>query len=350
MLTDDAGIIVDALTRKPKRGEIAGGVYDPEGSIASGLPTKVFQLRDIPGPGSFNERVDKLYAQGQGELSREQLLGKARDWYTRKRSALEIRLAEMVSIESEYSDSERLKELGDILMGQVGTPPPQGKFVEAEDFFRGGTIRIQINQNKSIVENAQTYYERYQKAGSGLQDVRTEILEVQKRLAVLDSELAELESMESPYAMRAFLAKRRAKTADAKRPYPGIALKRDGWTLLVGRSAKENDELLRKHVRGNDLWLHARDWPGAYVFIKNRPGKSVPLEILLDAGTLAFYYSKGRSSGHGDLYYTHVKYLRRAKDGPKGLVIPTQEKNLHVRLEADRLRSLRSLIGKESDA
>ena len=81
------------------------------------------------------------------------------------------------------------------------------------------------------------------------------------------------------------------------------------------------------------------------MFIKHRAGKTVPLDILLDAGNLAIFYSKGRNNGEGNLFYTQVKYLRRAKNGPKGkapkgLVIPTQEKNLHVRVEADRLREL----------
>jgi predicted ribosome quality control (RQC) complex YloA/Tae2 family protein len=93
--------------------------------------------------------------------------------------------------------------------------------------------------------------------------------------------------------------------------------------------------------------MHARDWPGSYVFVKGRKGKSVPLEILLDAGMLAIYYSKGRSNGGGNLYYTFAKYLRRAKDGPKGLVIPAQEKNLSVRLDDARIRELRSLIGED---
>jgi predicted ribosome quality control (RQC) complex YloA/Tae2 family protein len=73
----------------------------------------------------------------------------------------------------------------------------------------------------------------------------------------------------------------------------------------------------------------------------------VPLEILLDAGTLALYYSKGRSSGKGDLYYTQAKYLRRVKNGPKGLVIPTQEKNIAIKIEESRLRPLLGLIGKD---
>jgi predicted ribosome quality control (RQC) complex YloA/Tae2 family protein len=95
-------------------------------------------------------------------------------------------------------------------------------------------------------------------------------------------------------------------------------------------------------VKGNDLWLHARDYPGSYVFIKHLSGKSVPLDILLDAGNLAIFYSKGRNNGEGDLFYTPVKYLRRARGAPRGTVLPAHEKNLHVKVEEKRLRELES--------
>ena len=110
----------------------------------------------------------------------------------------------------------------------------------------------------------------------------------------------------------------------------------------MGRTARENDALLRRHVKGNDYWLHTRDFPGGYVFIRSLSGKSVPLEVLLDAGNLALFYSKGRTGGKGELYYTQVKYLRRAKDGKTGLVLPTQEKNLSIVLDRKRLDRLQS--------
>jgi predicted ribosome quality control (RQC) complex YloA/Tae2 family protein len=114
------------------------------------------------------------------------------------------------------------------------------------------------------------------------------------------------------------------------------------FRIFVGRTAKENDELLRRKVRGNDWWFHARDWPGAYVFVKAQAGKSLPLETLLDAATLAVHYSKGKTSGQGDVYYTQVKYLRRAKGAKKGTVLPTQEKNLHVKLDPARIERLKA--------
>jgi hypothetical protein len=40
------------------------------------------------------------------------------------------------------------------------------------------------------------------------------------------------------------------------------------------------------------------------------------------------------------MFYAPVKFLRRAKDGPQGVVIPTQEKNLHIKLDKQRLEEL----------
>ena len=111
----------------------------------------------------------------------------------------------------------------------------------------------------------------------------------------------------------------------------------------MGRDANENDELLRHNVRGSDMWLHVRDFSGGYVFIKARPGKTVPLDILLDAANLAVYYSKARNNSKVDLYYTQVKHLRRAKNGPKGLVLPSNEKNLCITPDKERLAKLDSI-------
>ena len=149
------------------------------------------------------------------------------------------------------------------------------------------------------------------------------------------------------FATRYSLAIRYRKSAprrqQQKKTHPGLDYNVNGWYILVGRDANENDELLRHHVRGDDLWLHVRDFPGGYVFIKNKKGKTVPLDILLDAANLAVYYSKARNTGKTDLYYTHVKYLRRAKNGPKGLVLPSQEKNLCIEPDKNRLLRLDSL-------
>ena len=126
-----------------------------------------------------------------------------------------------------------------------------------------------------------------------------------------------------------------------KKTLPGLVFNSAQYQFIVGRTSSENDNLLRKHVKGNDYWFHSRDYPGAYVFIRSAKGKSIPLDAMLDAGNLAIYYSKGRNSGQGDIYYTQIKHLRRVKGGKTGLVIPTSEKNLFIKLDSKRLARLK---------
>ncbi len=342
VLTRTDGSIIDALARKPSKGETSGGNYAPE---ASGSPPREFLARDLPGEGSFNARLDAYYAEHGSELSRVALLERARKYFDQKKAHIETRLASLGKAAADYADAGRYKELGDLLMANQGAAVKDSA-VAVDDFYRGGTVVIRVDAKKSLVGNAQTYYEKSRKARSGALETAAEIESMEAALLLLQSERARIEAEENPYAIRTFLARNRRSTSQAPRKFPGISLEVGGWRILVGRSAAENDELLRKHVRGNDLWFHARDYAGSYVFVQAKKGKSVPLEIMLDAGTLALYYSKGRNSGKGDLYYTQAKYLRRVKNGPKGLVIPSQEKNLAIKIEDVRLRPLLRLTGK----
>ena len=352
VLVDQEGIVVDALARRPRRGETSGQISAIEESVPQLSPgqnparseTRTFEVRNLPGEGSFNRRVEEYYAAQGGALSRERLIAAARERYAKKSRSLETRIAELEKRAEEFRDAERWRELGDILLANQ-SKPIASKYLDCEDFFRGGELSIPVDPRLSIVANAQAYYERHRKARSGLADVESELEIAEASLRSLGEELSVLEKEQNPFLIARAMAKGGAARTSRPRSFPGLSLERSGWLILVGRSAKENDDLLRRHVRGSDIWMHARDWPGSYVFIKAKRGKSVPLAILLDAGNLAIYYSKGRSNGGGNLYYTFVKYLRRAKEGPKGLVIPTQERNLSVKLEEARLKELRALIG-----
>ncbi len=121
---------------------------------------------------------------------------------------------------------------------------------------------------------------------------------------------------------------------------PGLYIKSGDWEIIVGRNAKENDLILRSSTRGNDIWMHTRDFAGGYIIIKAKKNMTVPLEVLLDGAYLAIFFSKARKNNKADLYYTQVKYLKRIKGAKTGLIIPTQEKNLSVDMDEKRVRRL----------
>lgn len=342
---DETGLVLDAMRRNPKRGEITGGRYAPEEAEAvpakPGKPEKTYEVRELPGDGSFNERIDAWYAEHAGALSLEALREQVRKTFETRISRLGASIESLERKKADYEAADTLKEHGDLVMAAMGTVPPGTEWLETVNFYTDRPVRIALDPKKTLPQNAEYFYEQYRKAKSGLADVLAELSEGIAARERMEADRARLLAEENPLLLhKAIRRLRPIPVAPEKKKRPGLSFRKNGWLLIVGRGADENDDLLRHYVKGADLWLHARDFPGAYVFVKARAGKSVPLDILLDAGNLALFYSKGRNAGEADLYYTQVKFLRRAKNGPKGLVLPTQEKNLRVKADAARLKTL----------
>ncbi len=336
ILTENDGTIIDVLSRKPGKAELSGEIYLP---VFGPEPAKNYNIREYPAGISFNEFIDSFYRDQGSALSMDKLSEKLGKYFSIKESGLDDRIAKLGNRADEYSDPERLRELGDILMANQGCATP-GSGIELEDFYRAKKVFVKLDSSKSIVENAQSYYDRAKQAKGRLAETLAEIKHLKAQKEALKKQKEKLFADGNPWEIRAFLEKNEKEKAGQGKTSPGLKFTHNGWTMLVGRSAAENDELLRHHVKGNDLWLHARDYAGSYVFIKAVPKKSFPLELMLDAGMLALYYSKGRTKGFGDVYCTLSKQLKRVKGGPKGLVIPAQEKNLRVKIDEAKIRQL----------
>ena len=128
-------------------------------------------------------------------------------------------------------------------------------------------------------------------------------------------------------------------TRRARRRPTASSARRRGAPILVGRGADRNDELTFKVARGNDLWLHTRDVPGAHVVVP-LAGRPVDGETLLDAATLAAHHSNARGEAQVDVIYvaaqTRAQAARRAARARHAL----GRQDLRVRLEPARLERL----------
>jgi len=286
------------------------------------------------------EDIDDTEGGFPWDFTKPTALEKAEKWYNSARSKKESALHNLEAKQEAFKNSGQLKHQGDLILSFGHLLDGKSRYLECEDYESGKTVRLLIDPKKNAQENAADYYKQYKKAVSGAEEIVTDIEIIKKQIEKLDSLYQEMLNEKNPVKIEQLLRRDTTPKQQQKKSHPGLDYTVNGWYILVGRDANENDELLRHHVRGDDLWLHVRDFPGGYVFVKARKGKTVPLDILLDAANLAVYYSKARNAGKTDLYYTHVKYLRRAKNGPKGLVIPTQEKNLCIEPDKARLTRL----------
>lgn len=369
IVTDSRHIIIDVMKRKPKRNEIGGIHFEPETACDSVLPAelpgdsplgthnisdttvqtteslnlrkkRIYEVREHPNTISFNEYIDTWYSEHGTALSLEALKDQVQKLFSAKTGRLEAAIAGLERKIKSAAEAELLKEQADILMANLADISPGEEWFEGENFYSGGIVKIKLDPLKSAVQNGEHYYELYRKAKSGLEALQKDYENSKIELSKLEKKEEKLLAIENPLELYRILRNEIRSKKQEEKKRPGVAFMSNGWMIFAGRDASENDELLRHHVKGQDVWLHTRDVPGGYIFIKSKKDKSVPLDVLIDAGNLAVFYSKARNAGEADLYYTFVKYLRRAKSGPKGLVIPTQEKNLHIVVDDNRLRRL----------
>jgi predicted ribosome quality control (RQC) complex YloA/Tae2 family protein len=66
--------------------------------------------------------------------------------------------------------------------------------------------------------------------------------------------------------------------------------------------------------------MHAADYPGSHVVIRNANKKELPQRTLVEAAQLAAFYSQGKKQPKAAVHYTLKKYVNKPKGAAPGLV------------------------------
>jgi predicted ribosome quality control (RQC) complex YloA/Tae2 family protein len=107
--------------------------------------------------------------------------------------------------------------------------------------------------------------------------------------------------------------------ASKGRPYRSILV--EGFEVLIGRSAADNDALTFRVGKPHDSWLHvAGGTPGSHVIIRNPERVVVPKSVIERAASFAAWYSKARSGGSVEVHHCKVSDVRKPRGAPTGLV------------------------------
>ena len=341
IVTDENNRILDLMLRRPGRDEVTGNIFQPQIREKS---DREFTVREHEG--SFNAFIERTCGEDQQEDELSSLLKKAQSLRERESARLETSLRSARKTLEENSRSEELRYEADLLSANTYLIRHGDDHVDIKDWANDRMVRISLDKALSPGANVQALYDRYQKAKGAAANAKAEMERLEAELSQLqarfDRALQKTDDKGADIArLKALVSKfESSQQTPDRQDMPGIRCETGGFTIIAGRNAKENDELLRHYAKPADLWLHTREFPGGYVFIRFRKDKTVPLDVLLVAANIAILYSKGRNQTSVDLYYTQVRYLRRAKDGKTGLVLPTQEKNLTVKPDFSRLAGL----------
>lgn len=197
---------------------------------------------------------------------------------------------------------------------------------------------IELDPRLGPVENAQSYFGAYQKAKLARATLPPRIAQTRQKLTWLDEITILLNQAETYDEIssiatdleQAGLYTPRPGTPRQKKPLPPRTFhSQDGFTILVGRNARQNEALALRRAQPHDLWFHAQGRPGAHVIVVTG-GRPVPTGTITTAAALAAYYSQGREEGRVAVNYTECRYVRRIPGGHPGQVRYNYERTVYV--------------------
>ena len=338
IITKEDGTILELLFRRPQRGERQGEKLIEDVRTEEGK--KKWEVRPYEGQ-SFNAYLDRYEESESRDEKRDELISILTLRRDKEISALEERLRKQNERIDKTLEYEEVKHTADLLSANIYLLKKGMDSVTITDWERESSITIPLDPALSPNENLEKWYSRYRKDKTANALSKEEAERTEKEIEERKAFYSSLLSPETPLErLKKEAQGESSKEERIKEGRPGVWLKSNGWDIIVGRNAKENDEILRSYTRGSDIWMHTRDFSGGYIIIKAQKDRTVPLPVLLDGASLAIHFSKARKNGKADLYYTQVKYLRRVKGGKTGLVLPTQEKNLSAEEDETRVRRL----------
>lgn len=303
---------------------------------------------------SLKELFDYLYVE---KIEKERLKNlssalstRVEDFYKKGRKRLKTLREDLKKGEDAYS----YKKKGDLITANIYQLKRGVKEItlnSLEDPFE--EITIALNPAKGPAENAQKYYQRYQKLKKSCHHLEKEIRKVKNELKYLSQVLASIEqakkeddllSIWEELEEEGYIKQRKRKASKKRASKPLHFLSSQGYDIFVGRNNRENDYLTMKMAHREDLWLHVKDLAGSHVIIKRHTKEDIPLTTIEEAAILAACYSRGQQSSKVSVDYTLVKHVQKPKEARPGMVYYKEYKTIDVEPDQEIIERLKKEI------
>jgi predicted ribosome quality control (RQC) complex YloA/Tae2 family protein len=223
-------------------------------------------------------------------------------------------------------------EIANIIMANMHAIPERSESAELIDFYTNKKIKIKLNKNLNAQKNAAEYYRKSKNQKIEVEKIKENIGNKIDEINKISIHLYEIEKIKFQKELKKYFKEHSLIKEDKgdKEVELFKHFKFEGFEILVGKNAKNNDLLTQQYTFKEDLWLHARDVSGSHVVIKYQAGKKFPKTVIHKAAELAAYYSKRKTDTLCPVIFTPKKYVRKRKGAPDGAVVVDKEEVIMV--------------------
>ncbi|MCA1023340.1 NFACT family protein [Halobacillus litoralis] len=244
------------------------------------------------------------------------------------------------------------QKLGELLTAHMHLVQNGDENVTVIDYYDPDQkeMSIELNPNKTPSENAQSYFQTYQKMKKSKQVVQKEIEKAEIEIAYFERLIQQVETareedieeIREELREQGYMKKKSAsagrKKNKPKKPAPETFQSSDGTMIYVGRNNKQNEYLTNRMAGKSDIWLHAKDIPGSHVVIKDENPSE---DTLLEAAQLAANFSKSSRSSSVPVDYTQIKHVKKPSGAKPGFVTYDHQQTLFVTPDASYVRTMK---------
>lgn len=250
----------------------------------------------------------------------------------------EVKINKLLNTLEEAENGDSYQLYGELLTAHMYEIKKGMKEIAVENYYDDNNlVTIPLNPNKTPSENAQIYFQKYNKSKSALLHAKEQIEKAKEELLYLENVLQQLENaapkdieeIKEELSEQGYMKATVKKGQKRQKSHPELEhyVSTDGESILVGKNNKQNDYLTTKLAKKNELWLHTKDIPGSHVVIRSEN----PTETTIkEAAILAAYNSKARRSSRVPVDYTKVKYVRKPNGAKPGFVIYDHQQTIFV--------------------
>ncbi|MFY3793461.1 Rqc2 family fibronectin-binding protein [Ureibacillus sp. MALMAid1270] len=313
-------------------------------------PTKLTHLSDEGTTfNNLSELLDRVfYARAERDRVKQQA-GDLERWIQNEVNKLKLKLKKLQKELDNASKLDKYQLYGELLMANLYNFEKGLKEVTVVNYYSEDEekITIPLSERKTPIENAQSYYTKYNKAKNALVMVQEQIEKTKQEIDYFEMLTAQveqaapgdIEEIREELAEQGYLRMRASKKKKKPtKPEPEKFISSSGIDISVGKNNKQNDYLTFKLAKKSDIWLHTKDIPGSHVVIHS----SEPDETtLFEAATLSAYFSKARESSSVPVDYTEIRQVKKPNGSKPGFVIYFEQKTLFVTPDEDLVIKLK---------
>ena len=321
---------------KSRYRELQGGltyIYPPVANTNEFKGQPLYKM--LEGNLPLSEKLDNYFSSIQEGINVNNGKAQLRDFIRPKLKRIKNSIDKISQLLSKRDKTNEYKLYGELLTANLYQKKDYSKNIAVLNYFTGENVVIELDETKTLNENAQRYFKLYTKSKTTKEKSEQMLTELKMEQEYLENVLYSIERADNFKELEEI----KSELGLLLTPHPNLLLKEKELTLLqfningfevfVGKNNKQNDYIISKLSKDEDYWFHTRLCAGSHVLLKIQDIEPDEATIF-ECCKLARKYSSATQPSKVGVIYTKRKFIKKPPKAPLGYVIYKNEKEVLI--------------------